>query len=80
MNNAPKKYRRNNYQKRSINFFQGGYICMIILKTFFFLDLMENRLLNIWNLSVPDENVVKTTELFDISTIVYGQGNVLRAI
>ena len=48
MNNAPKKYRRNNYQKRSINFFQGGYICRIILKTFFFLDLMENRLLNIW--------------------------------
>ena len=34
---------------------------MIILKTFFFfLDLMENRLLNIWkSLSVPDENVGK---------------------
>ena len=80
MNNVPKKSRRNNYQKTPINFFQGGYICIIILKTFF-LDLMENRLLNIWkSLSVSDENVGKTTELFDISTIVYGQGNVLRAI
>lgn len=57
-----------------------GYICMIILKTFF-LDLMESRLLDIWkNLSAPDENVGKRTELFDISSIVYGQGNVLKTI
>ena len=47
----------------------------------FFLDLMENRLPNIWkSLSVPDENVRKRTELFDISAIVYGQGNVLKSI
>ena len=52
---------------------------MIILKIF--LDLMESRLLDIWkNLSVPDENVGKRTELFDISTVVYGQGNVLKTI
>ena len=47
----------------------------------FFLDLMENRLPNVWkSLSVPDENVGKRTELFDISAIVYGQGNVLKSI
>ena len=32
------------------------------------------------NLSVPDEIVGKRTGLFDISTIIYGPGNVLKTI
>ena len=54
---------------------QGGYIFLIIFKKLLFLDLMENRLLNIWkSLSVPDENVRKRTELFYSSTTVIGKG------
>ena len=68
-------------KKRVNQFFSRMIYLYDYFKNIYFLDLMENRLLNIWkSLSVPDENVGKTTELFDISTIVYGQGNVLRTM
>ena len=68
--------------KKSVNqFFSRRIYLYDYFKNIYFLDLMENRLLNIRkSLSVPDENGGKTTELFDISTIVYGQGNVLRTM
>ena len=68
-------------KKRVNQFFSRRIYLYDYFKNIYFLDLMENCLLNIWkSLSVPDENVGETTELFDISTIVYGQGNVLRTI
>ena len=68
-------------KKRVNQFFSRRIYLYDYFKNIYFLDLMENRLLNIWkSLSVPDENGGKTTELFDISTIVYGQGNVLRTM
>ena len=55
--------------KKRVNqiFFKEDISVWLFLKKISLFDLMENRLLNIWkSLPVPDENVGKTTELFDI--------------
>ena len=66
-------------QKKRVKQSRRIYLYDYFKNTFFYL--MENRLLNIWkSLPFPDENVGKRTELFNISTTVYGQGDGLKTI
>ena len=65
MNNARKNFVEVITKKCVKQIFQGGFIFIIIVKTFF-LDFI----------SMPEsgESSGKSTELFDISTIVMGKG------